>query len=49
MPYQYDDQLQSRVKTLSSPKARYGDLLAIYGAFGLIAAIVFGTVLTRSF
>jgi hypothetical protein len=48
MPYHYDDQLQPKIKTLST-KARYGDLLAIYGAFGLIAAIVFGTVLSRSF
>ncbi len=32
-----------------SPRARPLDLLAIYGALGLIAAIVFGTVLSRLF
>jgi hypothetical protein len=38
---------QAKAKALSS-RARYADLLAIYGAFGLIAAIVFGTLLSRS-
>ncbi|HEY0236720.1 MAG TPA: hypothetical protein VGC86_16955 [Afipia sp.] len=40
----------SHAKTeVLSPKARPLDLLAIYGAFGLIAAIVFGTVFGRLF
>lgn len=46
MTYLHDDQVQSKAL---SPKARYAHLLAIYGAFGLIAAIVFGTVLSRLF
>ncbi len=39
---------QVKIETLSQ-KARPLDLLAIYGAFGLIAAIVFGTVFNRLF
>ncbi len=39
---------QAKTEVLSQ-KARPLDLLAIYGAFGLIAAIVFGTVFSRLF
>ena len=46
MTYFHDEQVQS--KALPS-KVRYIDLLSIYGAFGLIAAIVFGTILSHSF
>lgn len=48
MPQHYDDQLRTKSNVLPV-KNRYIDLLAIYGAFGLISAIVFGTVLSRSF
>ncbi len=48
MSQHYNSQSQPKAKVLPA-KARYIDLLAIYGAFGLIAAIVFGTVLSRSF
>lgn len=37
-----------KIEALAS-KARPLDLLAIYGAFGLIAAIVFGTAFSRLF
>lgn len=40
----------SQVKSAAlAPKARLFDFLAIYGAFGLIAAIVFGAVFSRLF
>ncbi|MBX9710826.1 MAG: hypothetical protein K2X60_07315 [Xanthobacteraceae bacterium] len=40
-----------QVKTVAlASRNRYGaELLALYGAFGLIAAIVFGTLFTSSF
>ncbi len=46
MSQHYNSQPQAQAKVLPA-KARYIDLLAIYGAFGLIAVIVFGTALSR--
>ena len=48
MPQHYNAGPQPKAKALPA-KARYIDLLATYGAFGLIAAIVFGTILSHSF
>ncbi len=48
MSQHYNSQSQPKARVLPA-KARYIDLLVIYGAFGLITAIVFGTVLSHSF